>query len=109
MLVLVKNTSGHAFGGFASVSWTSSNSYKHAPGSFIFTLTNMHRTQPTKFSLEDEDDDQAIYDGSNYGPVLGNGNDIQIVTITTQLQDHMLDFQFHMAIKGDGIFSSNQK
>ena len=61
-LVLIKNTSGHVFGGFASVPWTNSSSCsgKQAPGSFLFTLTNMHGIQPTKFPLKNENDEKAV-------------------------------------------------
>ena len=52
----------HIFGGLATVSWTSPLSYEYeqAPGSFIFTLTNMHGIQPTKFPLKDENYDHAV-------------------------------------------------
>ena len=79
-LVLVKNTSGHVFGGFASVSWGSVNAFKQAPGSFLFTLTNMHGTQPTKFPLKDENDGNAIYYYKERSSTLGNGRDICICT-----------------------------
>ena len=73
-LVLIKNTSGHVFGGFASISWinTSSDTWKQAPGSFIFTLTNMHGIQPTKFNLNNENNDRAICHDKDYGPTFGN-------------------------------------
>ena len=80
-LVLVKNTSGHVFGGFASVPWGGINaSYKQAPGSFLFTLTNMHGIQPTKFPLKDENDKKAIYYRADktYGIAFGAGHDLYV-------------------------------
>ena len=73
-IVLVKNTSGHIFGGFASIPWESPSSGggKQAPGSFIFTLTNMHGIQPTKFNLKDENCGCAVVHSTNYGPEFGN-------------------------------------
>jgi len=46
---LFKNEKGYIFGGYASTDWTSSGGYKSAPDSFIFPLTNIHGTEPTKF------------------------------------------------------------
>lgn len=77
-LVLVKNIKGHIFGGFASVPWTSNNGYKQAPGSFLFTLTNMHGTEPTMFHLKDEYDKNAVYHNNGQGPCFGNGGDMSI-------------------------------
>ena len=49
-ICLIKNDKGNIFGGYASISWTSDNgSYKSANGSFLFTLTNIHETDPTKY------------------------------------------------------------
>ena len=79
-VVLVKNTSGHIFGGFASIPWASPSSSSHtrAPGSFIFTLTNMHGIQPTKFPLKDENDGNTVYHNNTYGPAFGGGHDLYI-------------------------------
>ena len=80
-LVLIKNSSGHVFGGFASVPWASSSETgKKAPGSFLFTLTNMHGTQPTKFPLNDENYGRAVYIYPERGATFGNGRDFCIVS-----------------------------
>ena len=71
---LFKNEKGNIFGGYASTDWTSCNNYKSAPESFIFTLTNIHGTEPTKFP--NSNTSLSIYDGSNYGPIFGGGHDI---------------------------------
>ena len=51
-LCLFKNEKGNIFGGYTSISWTNSPQliYKSDPYSFIFTLTNIHNTEPTKFT-----------------------------------------------------------
>jgi len=46
---LIKNDKDHIFGGYASISWTRIEGNKNAPKSFLFTLSNMYNTQPTKF------------------------------------------------------------
>ena len=48
-ICLFKNENDHIFGGYASISWTSNGSYYAANGSFLFTLTNIHGTAPTKY------------------------------------------------------------
>ena len=63
------------FGGFCSISWTSSSWHK-SPDSFIFTLKNIHNTEPTKFPLKNNNDGYAIYCHSNYGSTFGGGHDI---------------------------------
>jgi len=75
-ICLFKNDKGYIFGGYASTDWTSSNCYKSAPDSFLFTLTNIHGTEPTKFP--NSDSRYSIFDHYNCGPRFGNGHDIQI-------------------------------
>jgi len=73
---LFKNDKGFIFGGYASTDWTSYGDYKSAPDSFIFSLTNIHGTEPTKFP--NSDSSYSIYDNSVYGPTFGYGCDIRI-------------------------------
>jgi len=71
---LFKNDKGNIFGGYASTDWTGANKYKSAPDSFIFTLTNIHGTEPTKFP--NSNSRYSIYDHSSDGPTFGGGFDI---------------------------------
>jgi len=71
---LFKNDKGNIFGGYTSTDWTSYSNYKSAPDSFIFTLTNIHGTEPTKFP--NSNTNYSIYNDSNNGPTFGNGYDI---------------------------------
>ena len=52
--------------------------YKQAPGSFLFTLTNMHEIELTKFPLKDENDhksyDQMFRSTSNNDGIYVNNN-----------------------------------
>ena len=77
-ITLIKNEKGNIFGGFSSVSWTSLDNYKQAPNSFLFTLTNIYGTNPTKFQLKDNDSSYAIKDNSSCGAIFGGGNDLYI-------------------------------
>ena len=71
---LFKNEKGNIFGGYASIDWTSSGDYKSAPESFIFTLTNIYGTEPTKFP--NSNSNYSIYDSSEDGPRFGGHHDI---------------------------------
>ena len=72
---LFKNDKGYIFGGYASIDWTgNSGNWKSAPESFIFTLTNIHGTEPTKFP--NSNTNYSIYDHSEKGPTFGGGFDI---------------------------------
>ena len=74
-ICLYKNEKGYIFGGYASVSWsTTKNGYYKAPDCFHFTLTNIHNIKPTKFNSKDSSD--IVYHGSDHGPHFGG--DIKI-------------------------------
>ena len=75
-ITLYKNNNGFIFGGYASISWTSDGNYHAAPDCFIFTLTNIHNTEPTKFPTKDKD--QGTQHSSSKGPNFGDGCDINI-------------------------------
>ena len=76
-ITLVRNLKGNIFGGYASISWTSGISEdRNAPGSFLFTLTNIYDIEPTKFF--NKADNNHVYHNLKYGPVFGAGNDFVI-------------------------------
>ena len=68
-LSIIKNEKGHIFGGYASISWTCEGYNKNAPQSFLFTLTNIYNTKPTKFPSKNEGNE--VYHGKEYGPIFG--------------------------------------
>ena len=76
-LTLIRNIKGYIFGGYAPISWTSNTSYYiNSPDSFLFTLTNIHNTEPTKFPSKN--DNKELCHLCNYGPIFGNGRDLAI-------------------------------
>ena len=77
-ITLIKNQNGYIFGGFASISWVNDNkeTYHSAPESFLFTLTNIHNSQPTKFPSKNDKYEIKNYFG--YGPAFGGGHDLGI-------------------------------
>ena len=76
-ITLYQNDKGNIFGGYASISWTNnSGNYFSAPDSFIFTLTNIYNTEPTKFN--NKNDGKEVCHNKDYGPLFGVGCDILI-------------------------------
>ena len=76
-IVLCKNEKNNIFGGYASTDWTSNGNYNYANGSFLFTLTNIHGTEPTKYP-NTNNYNYAVYHNNSYGPTFGNGHDLYI-------------------------------
>ena len=72
-ITLYKNNKGNIFGGYASISWTKEGSWKDAPNSFIFTLTNNYNYKPTKFPKKIKNAECGeVYHSGGYGPTFGN-------------------------------------
>ena len=64
-ITLIKNEKGNIFGVYASIPWKSCNSSHSNSDSFLFTLTNIHGTEPTKF--QSKNDQKEMYHNSSYG------------------------------------------
>ena len=74
-LCLYRTDKGYIFGGYASISWTSDGNVHEAKNSFIFTLTNVYGTEPTKFQNKDSNN---VYHNPDRGPNFGSNNDIRV-------------------------------
>ena len=75
-ICLFKNEKGYIFGGYASISWTTNTGYRSASDCFLFTLTNIHGTSPTKF--QNTNSNLSVFHHSSHGPTFGGGHDIYI-------------------------------
>ena len=64
-ICLYQNDKGFIFGGYAPISWKNSGGWIKNDDSFIFTLTNIHGTEPTKFPHSKGND--SLYHHSDYG------------------------------------------
>jgi len=73
-ICLYKNEKGNIFGGYASIPWTNDGSFHSAPDSFLFTLTNIHNIEPTKFFSKN--DQKEV--NHKHGPTFGYGTDLYI-------------------------------
>lgn len=75
-LILYKNMKDSVFGGFTSLAWANNGNYRPDTKAFIFTLINIHNTEPTKFNTRNQN--EGVYHSSSYGPTFGEGCDIYI-------------------------------
>ena len=108
-ICLFKNDKGNIFGGYSSISWTSDNNYHSANGSFLFTLTNIHGTNPTKFP-NTQNLENAVCHHSGYGPWFGNGADLKIYDnyLNNKKSYSNLGSAYHDVLgKGRSIFTGN--
>jgi len=74
-ICLYQNEKGYIFGGFASIPWTNDGSTHEAKNSIIFTLTNIHGTEPTIFHNKNS---YSVHHHPDRGPCFGNYNDIYV-------------------------------
>jgi hypothetical protein len=51
-LVIVRSTTGHTFGGYASAPWNSTSSWTNVDGCFLFLVENPHNDAPTCFECK---------------------------------------------------------
>ena len=57
-------------------SWKNNGDYQKSQDCFIFTLDNIHNTEPCKFPIKENYG--GVYHNINYGPCFANGYDITI-------------------------------
>ena len=65
-ITLFKNNKGYIFGGYSPISWGIRDKCINNSDFFIFTLTNIHNTKPTKFPSNNSGNN--AYHGISLGP-----------------------------------------
>ena len=91
------------------ISWTSNSRNQSANGSFLFTLTNIHGTAPTKYP-NTQNYDKAVYHYSGYGPVFGGNYDLYICSnyLNNTSSYASLGYSYPDVLgKGNSIFSGD--
>ena len=73
-ICLFLNDKDNIFGGYSSIPWQNSGGDKTSNDCFIFTLSNIHNTEPTKFPYKSG---RSVFHDSNDGPSFGNGTDLR--------------------------------
>ena len=107
-ICLYKNEKGNIFGGYAPISWDKNvGYYRSAPDSFIYILTNIHNTQPTKFPNSNQN--YSLYFNNSYGQNFGAGHDICIYSdfMNSTHYNFPHSYQYNLG-KGNSIFSGQQ-
>ena len=110
-ICLYKNNKGDIFGAYAAISWTNSGEWKTAPLSYLFTLTNMHNSEPMKFLHSPKESIYSVYHHSEFGPSFGSGRDISIAS-DFALGESYANFPYTYIDnlgKGSSTFSSELK
>ena len=74
-MVIVRSTTGHTFGGYASAPWTTAG-WTNIGGCFLFLVENPHNDAPTCFDCTGTAKSMGCY--PNCGPCFGSGNDMSI-------------------------------
>ncbi len=75
-MVIVRSTTGHTFGAYASAPWTSANSMTNVGGCFLFLVENPHNDAPTCFDCTKTA--AAMYCYPSYGPTFGGSHDMSL-------------------------------
>jgi hypothetical protein len=70
-LIIIMDSFGNVFGGYASSSWRKRESY--SPGTFLFSLSHSRGDPPAKFDLLRADCKKACIPKVHCGPVFGKG------------------------------------
>jgi len=76
-ICLFLNDKDNIFGGYSSIPWTSSGGDKTANDCFIFTLTNIYNTEPTKFPYAQS---RSVLHDPDHGPYFGQKYDLGFYT-----------------------------
>ena len=109
-ICLYKNDIDNIFGGYSSISWKSNflGEYVNAPGSFLFTLTNIYNTEPIKF--ESKKDKYEILYNTERGPSFGHGTDLGINKNFKNAggYSHFPNTYIDILGKGKSIFTGNK-
>ena len=76
-------TTDSIVGGFSSVSWDCVENWTASPGAFVFMLSDgtvnpQQHSQPTRWGLKNDQDENAVYRHSGHGPAFGAGLDFHV-------------------------------
>ena len=79
-VTVMVSSSGHTFGGYTEVSWSSPAKRKWvvASDAFLFSIVNPHGDAPTRFPLSSKPHPYAMCHSPCYGPVFGAGADMGV-------------------------------
>ena len=106
-ICLFLNDKGNIFGGYSSIPWANNGGDKTANDCFLFTLTNIYNTDPTKFPYVKG---RSVCHGSGYGPIFGDGSDLYCYNNFCDNNNCYIGFPYSykdMLGKGKSIFTGD--
>ena len=106
-ICLFLNDKDNIFGGYSSIPWTRNEGDKTANDCFLFTLTNIYNTEPTKFPYLK---DRSVYHDWKSGPRFGLGSDLAFeenYTIIKKCWSYFPASYQDILGKGKTIFTGN--
>ena len=107
-ICLYQNDKGNIFGGYSSISWASQGGYVIDQNTFLFTLSNIYNTEPTKFKSKKENN--KVYHSNERGPTFGSNQDIWIPPDFINRKSEVINFpkSYDDSIgKGKSIFTGD--
>ncbi|CAF4214461.1 unnamed protein product, partial [Adineta steineri] len=75
-MTIIQSNNNYIFGGYTSISWTSSGWYREDQAAFLFTLINPHNIPPRKYNIKPARAAYAVCHADTKGPTFGNGHDM---------------------------------
>ena len=104
-ICLFLNDKDNIFGGYSSIPWTSNGGSKTANDCFIFTLTNIYNTEPTKFPYAKN---RSVYHDTKNGPYFGYPDLGFYTTFNDNSNRSCFPFNYQDIIgKGKSIFTGD--
>lgn len=73
-VTVLYNQQGSVYGGYTTVNWDQSSSYKNDVNAFLFRLQSSGSVAANKFPRNSNGSD--VYCGTGYGPTFGSGHDL---------------------------------
>jgi len=70
-------TEKSVFGGYSPINWSKDSSWHKSSDCFLFTLINIHNTEPTKFPFKNSDQ-YSVYHHNSGGPCFGGAYDMGV-------------------------------
>ena len=81
-MTVIRSLTGHIFGGFTTVSWSSSGEDQSDARAFLFTLENPYGIKPTKYPVKESSVMFAVShrkaNGPTFGSTFNGGSDIHL-------------------------------
>ncbi|CAM4790217.1 unnamed protein product [Rotaria magnacalcarata] len=91
-MTIIQSNNNCLFGGYTTIPWTSDNSYRSDTTAFLFTLTNPHDIQPTKYMIGGGTIAYAVHHGDDRGPTFGGGHDIYLANSSNSNNSSYIGF-----------------